>query len=161
MTPAQRTETPEALEKRAAKLRAEAENVEAELRRQADEKRAELAARQEAWDRQFVEQWDRPGLDAEVERTTAELGEALRADPLVQALAAVFHARSRRRVLSFELTSAMSRLGRDVSGASLPDPPGPPSVAELVATTVERMSAELIAAEKAQLEAARNGENQQ
>ena len=91
------TETPETLAERAAQLRAEAGRAEAELRRQDAEKRDALAARQEAHDRALVASWDPTPLDDEIQRTAEALEQALRGDPLVEALAAAHHARARRR----------------------------------------------------------------
>ena len=138
MTPAKVTETPDALEERAAKLRAEAAEVEAELRRQDNEKRAALAARQRAFDEQLVASWDPKALDAEVERMAAELQEAVRNDPFVAALVNHFHAQSRRRVLAAEVNAARNRLGHDTSTLRLPDAPFPPAVADLIAASSSR-----------------------
>ena len=149
-------ETPETLAERAAQLRAEAGRAEAELRRQDAEKREALAARQEAHDRRLVADWDPRPLDAEIQRTAEALEQALRDDPLVQALAAAHHAQARRRFLTGEVIAAQGRLGRDLSGARLPDAPMPPAVGDLVARTVERLSAEQMAVERADLEARRD-----
>ena len=143
-------ETPEALEERASQLRAQ-------VRRQEAEKREALAARQEAYDRTLVASWDPRPLDDEIQRTAEALEQALRADPVVKALAAAFHARARRRFFAGEVIAAQGRLGRDISAARLPDAPMPPAGAELVARTVERMSAEQMTVERAELEARRDG----
>ena len=153
-----KTETPEALEERAAKLRAEAAEVEAELRRQDNERRAALAARQRAFDEHLVASWDLKALDAEVERKAAELQESIRNDPFVLALVNHFHAQSRRRVLAFEVMSARGRLGHDISTVRLPDAPPTPAVADLIASVVEQVSSERTAAEVAELHARRDGD---
>lgn len=153
-------ETPEALRERAERLRAEAFDAEALVQRQEAEKRAALAAHQDAWDREFADTFDRPTLDAEVDRAAAEVERALEADPLVQALVRYFHAQSRRRHLTSMLVQVRGRLGYDVSNASLPDPATMLPVGDYIARAVERVAANLIAAELAEIEARRNGEGE-
>lgn len=160
MSRTKEAETPEALADRAAQLRAEAGRAEAEVRRRNAEERDALAARQEAFDRALVASWDPRALDAEVEAADAALDEVLRNDPVVLAVLNLFHAQARRRFLASEVIAAHGRLGRDVSNAALPQPAVVLTMSDLVIRAVERMSAEMMTVERADLDARRNGESE-
>lgn len=158
MTPVKVTDAA-ALAEKAERLRAQAAEADAGCRRRAAEMADRQNARQAAWDERFVAAWDPKALEAEVERTAAELEQAIAEDPVVVALTAYYHAQSRRRWLTAELFGALDRLGRPTAGAQLPPTATPPSAEALVGGVVERRSADMGAAERADMERQRNGED--
>ncbi len=142
--------TTDDLRDRAALLRADAAEAEAEARNADAAERARLAAAREERDRDFVAAWRPAPLDAAVDEAHAALDTLLEADPLVQALVGFQLAQARRRWLKIELTAAQGRLGVDVSTASPPHPPTPVALDAYMSTIVERLAADALRSESDQ-----------
>ncbi len=130
-----RTEQPptrEQIEAQAADLNARLAAIHEEDRReqeQADRRRAEA---QRQFDEQFVADFSRAALEADVDQARAELDQALADDPIVQALASYLASLRRRSHGLLEHSSALARLGR------------PADAPQAVATELERLDEYLL-----------------
>jgi hypothetical protein len=109
-------------EERAALLRAELAELEAEDQRRQQAAAARLAAHQTAVDAEVVASYPqrRPALEADVVAARAELDAAIAESPVTQALAGYYTAAAARRQALAEHVGALGRQGRDVSGVQFP-----------------------------------------
>lgn len=133
----------------------------AELRERLHRHDAEEARRryegERAWDEAFVADFSIAALDADVDQAREQLDQTLAESPVVAALVAHAVALNRRRTLTYEARSAAMRLDPtlpDQNQHPLPEAFAlPPS--DMLATAVDRLVAQQLAADRAEREAAR------
>jgi len=114
------TKTRETLEERAARATAELAEVDAEQQRRYQAEAERLADHQAAVDAQVVADYDPSIHDVAVDAARAALDAAIAASPVTVALVGFYTAQAARREYVDHYLGALSRQGRDVSGAVLP-----------------------------------------
>jgi hypothetical protein len=147
--------TREQLEQEAQTAAARAAEITAQLLEQEQTDYATRLEAQRRFDEQLVASYDRSAIEAEVKQATADLDAALRANPLVLALADYLTALRRRSHAVREHMAARNRIGLPTA----PPDPGPTELAtveEYIHTAATRMAEERVSAEIADLHARRD-----
>ncbi len=150
--------TREQIEAQAADLAAQVAAFEAEDQRRAEEEWRRRAAAQHQWDERFAASVSRTALNTEVDQARAALDAALEADPLVLALSDFLTALRRRSHVILEHNSALVRLGRPENRppAGMRTEVTATELAELIAEAMNRIAADRVGSEMAELHAKRD-----
>lgn len=129
----------ETLDERAARVAAEATDVQARLEQREQERWQRQAEHEQRFDLESVEAFDAAALDQDVTDARAALNTAIREHPLTQVLVHYVFVQTRRRVCWSEHLSTLGRLGRPNDG-QLPAPADALHLDELIGGIAEQLA---------------------